>query len=57
LPPKPPPISVGVHFTRLGSIASTIAEYICTLNGPCVEHQIEYLPSSLKRTVQACGSM
>src|SRR3954454_9640246 len=57
LPPKPPPISLGMTLTCAGSRPAIAAQASRTTKGPCVEHHTTARPSSPHRAMQACGSM
>ena len=57
LPPKPPPISIGITLICDTGISSNCAIESRTVNAPCVLHQTCNLPSLFQRAVALCGSM
>ena len=57
LPPKPPPISMGVTRICDTGISSSCAIASRTVNAPCVLHQMCSLPSLFHSAVALCGSM
>ena len=57
LPPKPPPISIGVTLMFDTGISRILAVTSRTTKAPCVEHQICRRPSWFQRAVTLCGSM
>ena len=57
LPPKPPPISVGMTLIMSVDSPSTFALNARTMNAPCVQHHTTERPSSPVRASTACGSM